>query len=66
MAIQELCRRFSPETRSLHLIHQADDYDKLDYSKFTDQQLRQLDAILEEANAQPPASEGGDGTPKAA
>jgi hypothetical protein len=48
------------------LIHQADDYDKLDYSKFTDQQLRQLDAILEEANAQPPASEGGDGTPKAA
>src|SRR5216684_3182213 len=40
-AIQELCRRFAPETQSLHLIHEVDD-DKLDYSKLTDDQMQQL------------------------
>ncbi len=49
-AIQELCRRFAPQTQSLHLIHEVDD-DKVDYSKLTDEQIQQLDAILEQAGA---------------
>ena len=46
-AIQELCRRFSPQPQSLHLIHEVDD-DELDYSKLTDEQIQQLDAIFEQ------------------
>src|ERR1035438_10196766 len=34
-AIQEVCRRFAPQTQSLHLIQEVND-DKFDYSKFTD------------------------------
>jgi hypothetical protein len=64
-AIQELCRRFAPQTQSLHLIHEVDD-DKLDYSKLTDDQIQQLDAILEQAGAQPLSLECGEGPPKAA
>ncbi len=64
-AIQELCRRFAPQTQSLHLIHEVDD-DKFDYSKLTDDQIQQLDAILEQAGAQPQALEGGDSAKKAA
>ena len=62
-AIQELCRRFAPQTQSLHLIHEVEN-EALDYTKLTDDQLRQLDAILEQAGAQPPSTTGGDGTPK--
>lgn len=50
--IQELCRRFAPEAHSLHLIHEVNN-DEIDYSKLTDEQLRQLEAILEAAKAQP-------------
>jgi hypothetical protein len=64
-AIQELTRRFAPQTQSLHLIHEVDD-DKFDYSKLTDDQLRQLDAILGQAVAQPLPSEAGNGTPQPA
>ena len=46
-AIQEVCRRFAPQTQSLHLIQEVHD-DKFDYSKFTDAQLQQLDAIFEQ------------------
>jgi hypothetical protein len=59
-AIQELCRRFSPQTQSLHLIHEVDN-DKFDYTKLSDDQLRQLDAILEPAGTQPLAVEDGEG-----
>jgi hypothetical protein len=51
-AIQELCRRFAPQTQSLQLIHEVHE-DQYDYSKLTDEQLHQLDAILENAGAQP-------------
>ena len=59
-AIQELCRRFAPQTPSLHLIQEVND-DRFDYSKLTDTQLRQLDTIFEQAGAQPPSPEGGEG-----
>jgi hypothetical protein len=64
-AIQELCRRFAPQTQSLHLIHEVED-DQLDYTKLTDDQLRQLDAILKLANDQPAGSGQGEGAPKPA
>jgi hypothetical protein len=64
-AIQELCRRFAPQTQSLHLIHEVDN-DKFDYSKLTDDQIQQLDAILEQAGAQPLPLADGEGAPKAA
>jgi hypothetical protein len=57
-AIQELCRRFSPEPHSLRLIHEADN-DEPDYSKLTDQELEQLEAILRGAQAQPDTRPGG-------
>ena len=62
-AIQELCRRFSPQPQSLHLIHEVDN-EELDYTQLTDDEIQQLEAILE--RAQPPAADGGEGTPKAA
>jgi len=63
--IQELCRRFAPQTQSLHLIHEVED-EKFDYTKLTDDQLQQLDAILEQAGSQPLSVEEGDGTQRAA
>ena len=64
-AIQEVCRRFAPQTQSLHLIQEVHD-DKFDYSKFTDAQLQQLDAIFEQAGAEPPSPEDGEGQKNAA
>src|ERR1039457_6555373 len=64
-AIQEVCRRFSPQTQSLHLIQEVND-DKFDYSKFTDAQLQQLDAIFEQTGVEPPSPENGAGQKKAA
>ena len=57
-AIQELCRRFAPQTESLHLIHEVE-YEQFDYTTLNDDQLRQLDAILEQAGSESPGSEGG-------
>ena len=62
-AIQELCRRFAPQTQSLQLLHEVHD-DKFDYSKLTDEQLQQLDAILEKADAQPLSRECGESATK--
>jgi hypothetical protein len=62
-AIQELCRRFAPQAQSLHLIHEVEN-EAIDFTKLTDDQLRQLDAILEQAGAQPPSSTGRDGAAK--
>jgi hypothetical protein len=56
-AIQELCRRFAPQTQSLHLIHEVEN-EQLDYSKLTDDQLQQWETLLEQASAQPPADTG--------
>jgi len=64
-AIQELCRRFAPQTQSLHLIQEVHD-DQFDYSKLTATQLQQLDAILEQAGAEPPSPESGEGQKKTA
>src|SRR5215471_12348604 len=64
-AIQELCRRFAPQTQSLHLIHEVEN-DELDYTKLTDDQLQQLAFILKLADTQPPAADERDGAPKAA
>src|ERR1039457_1600219 len=64
-AIQEVCRRFAPQTQSLHLIQEVHD-GKFDYSKFTDAQLQQLDAIFEQAGAEPPSPEDEEGQKNAA
>src|SRR5437879_4928914 len=47
-AIQELCRRFAPETQSLRMVHEVED-DRFDYSRLTDEQIKQLEAIIEQA-----------------
>jgi hypothetical protein len=62
-AIQELCRRFAPQTQSLQLLQEVND-DKIDYSKFTDEQLQQLDAIFDKARAQPLSLEYGESASK--
>jgi hypothetical protein len=60
-AIQDLCRRFAPETQSLRLVYQREE-GQLDYDKLTDEQLDQLDIILQQAMDQPPARQSGEGT----
>ena len=47
--------------QSLHLVHEVND-DEIDYSKLTDEQLKQLDAILEQTIVKPPAPVGGEGS----
>ena len=64
-AIPELCRRFAPQMQSLQVLHEVHD-DKFDYSKLTDEQLQQLDAILEKAGAQPLSLECGESATKPA
>jgi len=63
-AIQELCRRFAPQTPSLRLIHEEQPDDQLDYAKLTDEQLQQLDAIIQQAGDQPVATAEGESTPQ--
>jgi hypothetical protein len=64
-AIQELCRRFAPEAHSLKVVHEGD-HDEIDYSKLTDEQIRQLEAILGAAQAQPAGLAGGESQTPAA
>lgn len=59
-AIQNLCQRFAPQTHSLRLVHERNN-DGIDYSKLTDEQLKQLDAIMEHAAPQPVRLEDGEG-----
>jgi hypothetical protein len=58
-AIQELCRRFAPETQSLRMVHEVDD-EGIDYGKLTNEQLGQLEIILERARTQPGSVAGGE------
>jgi hypothetical protein len=51
-AIQELCRRFAPQTQSIRVVDEAEN-DGFDYSKLTDEQISQLDAIFGSAEVQP-------------
>jgi len=62
-AIQELCRRFAPQTQSLQLIHE-ENHDQLDYSQLSNEQLQQLDAIFQQATAQPLLPGQGEGPPQ--
>lgn len=64
-AIQELCRRFAPEAHALHLVHEANN-DEIDYSKLTDEQIRELEVILDSSQAQPGGLAGREGQTKAA
>ena len=50
-AIQELCRRFAPQTESLRMVHEVED-DRLDCSKLTDKQIKLLEEVFEEADGQ--------------
>jgi Family of unknown function (DUF5681) len=59
-AIQELCRRFAPQTESLRMIHEVND-ETIDYSKLTDEQLHQLEALLDQACVRPTSVEGREG-----
>jgi hypothetical protein len=53
------------QTQSLHLLHEVQD-DKYDYTKLTDEQLHQLDAILDAAGAQALPIECGESATKPA
>jgi hypothetical protein len=59
-AIQELCRRFAPQTQSLQLIHEVENGGD-GYIKLTDGQIQRIEAIMEEARVQPVSVEGGEG-----
>jgi hypothetical protein len=62
-AIQNICQRFCPPSQTLKLTHEVND-DPIDYSKLSDEQLRQLDALLEQAGDQPSSAENGNGAPE--
>jgi hypothetical protein len=62
-AIQELCRRFAPEQRSLRPVHEVDD-DEIDYTKCTDQQIQELEVLLGRAKVNPLEIAGGEGEQK--
>lgn len=57
-AIQNLCQRFAPMEQSLRLVHEVED-GGFDYSRLSDEQIQQLEAILE--SVQPVAIESGEG-----
>jgi hypothetical protein len=57
-AIQNLCQRFAPQTQSLRLVHEKGSDDGIDYTKLSDEQIRQLESILE--GVQPIAVESGE------
>jgi len=59
--VQMLLDRLAPKDTKLRLEVHKDD-DAIDYSKLTDEQLRQLESILEAV--QPLAIEGGEGAPQ--
>jgi Alcohol dehydrogenase GroES-like domain len=58
-AIQTLLQRLAPQTQSLKLVHERGTDDEFDFRKLTDEQIRQLEAILD--NAQSFAIESGEG-----
>jgi hypothetical protein len=58
-AIQELCRRFAPQTQSLQVIHEVEDVG-FDCSRLTKEQLNQLEQILEHAGAAPLGAQDGE------
>ena len=64
-AIQELCRRFAPQPHSLHLVHENSD-DEIDYTKFTDDEIRLLLDLHEKAVVQQSSNESRDSTKEAA
>ena len=63
-AIQELCRRFAPETASLKIVS-SDPSEGFNYEKLTDEQLHQLHALLEAAS-EPPTLESRNGSAESA
>ena len=58
-ALQEVCRRFAPETQSLRMICEVPN-DTIDYSKLTDQQIQQLESIIEASCDHPVPSQSGE------
>jgi len=60
-AIQSLCQRFAPQTQNLHLVHERSE-DGIDYSKLTDQQIEQLEAILDQTAPESPPADCGEGS----
>jgi hypothetical protein len=59
LAILALLQRLAPETKRLKLTHEVND-DGFDYSKLSEEQLRQLEAILDRAGVQPLGIESGE------
>ncbi len=64
-AIQNLCQRFAPQTQNLRLTHEVN-HDEFDYSRLSDQQLAQLEALLDQAHVQPDIPDSGEGPAKSA
>ena len=58
-AIQALCQRFAPETHSLRILQEEND-EKIDYSKLTDEELEQLDALVQRASDRAAIDQGGE------
>ena len=58
-AIQTLLQRLAPQNQSLKLVHERGTDDEFDFRKLTDEQIRQLEAILD--NGQSLAIESGEG-----
>lgn len=57
-ALQNLCQRFAPQPQTLRLIHE--DEHEFDYSKLTDEQLKQLEVLADTARVEPASDREGE------
>jgi hypothetical protein len=65
-AIQMIFNRLEPQPTQLKLTHEVDNGQQLDYSKLTDEEIKQLESLLERATTPVAEIEGGEGPPPSA
>jgi hypothetical protein len=60
-AVQALLQRLAPETKQIKLTHGVDDEQTIDYTRLSDDELNQLEALLERAKIPAGVAENGEG-----
>jgi hypothetical protein len=60
-AVQALLQRLAPETKQIKLTHGENDDPQIDYTRLSDEDLRQLESLLERATVPTGTSEDGEG-----
>jgi hypothetical protein len=60
-AVQALLQRLAPETKQIKLTHGTDDESEIDYTRLSNEDLEQLEALLERSTVPIGTSEDGEG-----